>query len=131
MSISRARVLRKNMTEAEKTLGRRLRSRQIAGYKFRRQHPIGRFVVDFACVERKLVIEVDGGQHAEQEAIDVERTAWLEEKGYKVLRFWNNEVLGETDGVLQVIFEEVGPPPQSSPCKGEEEQGSSPCEWED
>ena len=87
-----ARDLRRNPTEAERTLWRHLRQRHVAGRKFRRQHPIGRYVLDFVCLETKLVIELDGGQHADREAEDQGRTAWLEARGYRVLRFWNTEV---------------------------------------
>jgi very-short-patch-repair endonuclease len=95
MAMSRAKQLRKHMTDAERALWRHLRSRQLSGHKFRRQQPIGQYVVDFVCLEKRLVIELDGGQHAEtdQASYDDERTAWLEQNGYRVLRFWNHEVL--------------------------------------
>jgi len=81
-----------------------LRNRQLMGYKFRRQHPIKKFIVDFACLEKLLAIEVDGGQHMERKKEDDERTQFLEIQGYRVLRFWNNQVLKETESVLQVIL---------------------------
>ncbi len=81
-----------------------LRDRRLISYKFRRQHPIGDVVVDFACTEHGLVIEVDGGQHADNPA-DVRRTAWLENQGWKVVRFWNNEVLANTNGVVEAILQ--------------------------
>ncbi|WP_303905497.1 endonuclease domain-containing protein [Thiohalomonas denitrificans] len=99
-----ARQLRRNMTDAERRLWRHLRLRQLAGCKFRRQCPIGRYIVDFVCFEQTLVIELDGGQHAEQTAQDARRDAWLKMQGYQVLRFWNNEVLQETEVVLEVIL---------------------------
>ena len=101
------RNLRRKQTEAEKVLWARLRNRGMAGTKFRRQQPIGSYVVDFVSFERKLIIEIDGGQHNDREAIekDEQRTAWLNEKGYRVLRFWNNEVLMETNGVLEQIIQ--------------------------
>ena len=102
-----ARHLRKNLTDAEQHLWRALRLRQILGVKFRRQHLIGPYIADFVCIERKLIIEVDGGQHAEQIAEDKARTAWLAAQGYRVMRFWNNEVLQNMDGVLEVIRREV------------------------
>ena len=107
-----ARKLRKNMSDAEQLLWRHLRDRQLGGYKFRRQHPIGTFVVDFVCLEKELVIEVDGGQHAKQLEPDVKRSDYLKEKGYRILRFWNNEVLQERESVLSVIlsFLNEGPP---------------------
>ena len=100
----RARMLRKNMTDAERLLWRYLRNRELGGYKFRRQKPIGSYIVDFVCLEKKIVVEVDGGQHAKQVEADEERSEYLEEKGFQVLRFWNNEVLNETESVLSVIF---------------------------
>ncbi|MCD6298084.1 MAG: endonuclease domain-containing protein [Deltaproteobacteria bacterium] len=99
-----ARKLRKNMTDAERLLWRHLRNRQLGEYKFRRQRPIGPYIVDFVCLEKKLVIEVDGGQHAGQVESDAKRSGYLEDKGYKVLRFWNNEVLKETESVLTVVL---------------------------
>ena len=99
-----ARKLRKNMTDAERLLWRHLRNRELGGYKFRRQRPIGPYIIDFVCLEKKLVVEVDGGQHAGQLELDVKRSDYLKEKGYRVLRFWNNEVLKETESVLTVIL---------------------------
>jgi very-short-patch-repair endonuclease len=78
----------------------RLRRKQLDGFRFRRQQPIGRYIVDFFCPDAKFIIEIDGGQHADQEQADAQRTHWLEEKGYRVVRFWNNDVLANTDGVL-------------------------------
>ena len=98
-----SRKLRHEMTDAELKLWRHLRLRQILGAKFRRQHPCGKYIVDFACIEAKLVIEVDGGQHGERNTQDGERTLWLESEGWKVVRFWNNEVLENTQAVLNVI----------------------------
>ena len=102
---SRARQLRKNFTDAEQILWRTVRSRQLGGHKFRRQQPVGRYMVDFVCLEASLVIEVDGGQHAEirQAAYDDERTAWLRQQGFQVLRFWDHEVLRQLEGVKKAI----------------------------
>ena len=104
-----ARELRKNLTDAENELWKHLRYRQISGNKFRRQQPIGKYIVDFACMEKKLIVEVDGGQHNEQVSYDNERTAWLESRGYRVLRFWNNEVLEDveivSDSILRILEE--------------------------
>ena len=99
------RNLRRKQTEAEKMLWTRLRNREMTGKKFRRQQPIGLYVVDFVSFERKLIVEIDGGQHSDTEARekDEQRTAWLNDKGYRVLRFWNNEVLTNTKGVLEQI----------------------------
>ncbi len=99
-----ARKLRKNLTEAEHALWRHLRLRQCGGYKFRRQQPIGNYIVDFVCMEKRLVIEVDGGHHLEQEAYDSERDAWLKKQGFSVVRFWDNQVLQEIDGVREIIM---------------------------
>jgi very-short-patch-repair endonuclease len=98
-----ARQLRDNCTYAEYTLWNRLRNRQLRGFKFRRQAPRGSYVVDFLCAEAKLIVEVDGGRHSETVLKDNERTAYLDSLGYAVLRFWNNEVMNNIDGVLEVI----------------------------
>jgi len=95
------------MTDAEQLLWAKLRRDQIDGLAFRKQVPIGPYVADFACLSLKLVIEVDGGQHNERKAQDDKRTAWLEAQGYRVLRFWNNDVLGNIDGVLEAIQQTV------------------------
>jgi very-short-patch-repair endonuclease len=97
-----ARRLRVNQTDAETVLWNRIRNRQIDGHKFVRQEPIGGYVCDFVCCERLVVIEVDGGQHNES-AADVIRDQRLAEDGYRVLRFWNNDVLGNLEGVLATI----------------------------
>ncbi|HEX9662583.1 MAG TPA: endonuclease domain-containing protein [Candidatus Binatia bacterium] len=94
----RARQLRRNQTDVEKKLWSRLRARQIGGAKFRRQYPIGHFIVDFCCFEGRLVVELDGGQHAEAGALDQRRTEFLVAEGYRVLRFWNNEATENIDG---------------------------------
>ena len=115
-----AKVLRKNFTDTERLLWKYLRSKQMEGYKFRRQEPIGCYIVDFACQEKRLVIEVDGGQHSMDAKKDNERDKWLEGEGYKVLRFWNNEVLANTKGVLEVIKDCLNHPPLTPPLKGGE-----------
>jgi very-short-patch-repair endonuclease len=116
-TISRARQLRRSLTDAERVLWWHLRSRQLAGAKFRRQEPIGRYIADFCCVEHRLIVEVDGGHHADesQQEYDRERTAFLGRCGYRVLRFWNAEVLGELDGVLEMIWEEIVGSPHPDP----------------
>jgi very-short-patch-repair endonuclease len=106
----RARSLRRNQTDVEGKLWSRLRSRQLRSFKFRRQHPIGPFITDFCCFGRRLVVELDGGQHASQTANDQKRTAFLVARGYRVLRFWDNEVMENIDGVLQQIVEALGEP---------------------
>jgi len=100
-----ARELRQKYTDAEKALWMKLRNRQLEGVKFRRQQPIGSYIVDFASFERSLIIEIDGGQHNEDrtKGRDEERTIRLEERGYRIIRFWNNEVLTNPEGVLEKI----------------------------
>ena len=102
IATERARKLRNASTDAESKLWNRLRGRALGGHKFVRQSPIGPFVVDFVCRERRLVVEVDGGQHATS-ARDATRDKWLADRNYRVLRFWNNDVMGNIDGVLQSI----------------------------
>ncbi|MBU6458584.1 MAG: DUF559 domain-containing protein [Bradyrhizobium sp.] len=97
-----ARRLRIDQTDAEKVLWNRIRNRQVDGHKFVRQQPIENYICDFVCRERRLIIEVDGSQHNES-AADAVRDRRLSEGGYRVLRFWNNEVLGNINGVLEVI----------------------------
>ncbi|MGH7890390.1 MAG: endonuclease domain-containing protein [Thermodesulfobacteriota bacterium] len=116
----KARELRKNPTESEQMLWKHLRLRQLGGYKFRRQQPLGPYFVDFVCLEKRLIVEVDGGQHSEQIAYDSERSGWLEAQEFPIVRFWNNEVLKEIEVVKEVIAEALGcrftphlnPPPQ-------------------
>ena len=101
--IDKARTLRKNQTDVEKLLWQHLRNRQLCGYKFRRQFPIAPYIADFACLELKLIIELDGGQHADQISYDNQRRLFLEQRGFKVIRFWNNDVIENTAGVLESI----------------------------
>ena len=107
MDTRSARQLRNNPTDAERRLWQKLQRRQIATAKFRRQQPIGPFIVDFVCFEHRLIVEVDGGQHAEHVPYDEKRCRWLETQGYCVLRFWNNDVLANTKALAQVILEAV------------------------
>ena len=104
----RARELRRFATDAERVLWSHLRNRQLEGCKFRRQVPIDRFIADFACLERRLVIELDGGQHVEQARYDKARTGVLEAAGWTVLRFWNHEVLQNVEGVLVAVIAAIG-----------------------
>jgi very-short-patch-repair endonuclease len=104
---SLAKKLRKSSTDAELRLWLHLKNRSLGGFKFRRQHPMSPYVVDFVCLEQKLIIELDGGQHAEQVARDAERTAFLEAKGYRLIRFWNDDVLKQTDIVLEEILRQL------------------------
>ena len=111
-----ARRLRRAQTDAERRMWMLLRDRRISGVKFRRQHPIGAYVVDFCCAEARLIIEIDGGYHASNRNADATRSRVLEVQGYRVLRFWNNEVLGNTAGVLHRILEALrAPHPALSP----------------
>ncbi|MGK7295012.1 MAG: endonuclease domain-containing protein [Candidatus Wenzhouxiangella sp. M2_3B_020] len=99
----RARTLRNYMTDAEQRLWHRLRRKQICNARFRRQHPIGHYIVDFVCLDRKLIVEVDGGQH-QGSGYDEARDAWLRAQGFEVLRFWNHDVLQRTDEVVEAIW---------------------------
>ena len=100
-----SRRLRKNMTDAERALWRQLRASRLGGWRFRRQVSLGTYIVDFVCHEARLVVEVDGGQHAERNEADARRTAWLTGQRFRVLRFWNNEVLANMEAVTDVIVE--------------------------
>jgi very-short-patch-repair endonuclease len=118
---SRARTLRHDMTDAERRLWYRLRAHRFGGLSFRRQVPIGPYIADFVCFDARLVVEVDGGQHASQSAYDTERDAWLRSQGFVVLRFWNNDVLVNTQAVLEQIAKIVvqsRPPSLTLPRKG-------------
>jgi very-short-patch-repair endonuclease len=129
LMLERARTLRLNQTEAEQRLWYYLRAHRFMGLKFKRQKPIGNYIVDFICLSPKLVIEIDGSQHAEQADYDHCRDTWLREQGFLVLRFWNNEVLNQTEGVLESIRQAIlalspdPSPPTPLPLVGE---GSNP-----
>jgi len=110
MVLARARQLRRPQTPAESVLWARLRERQLGGFKFRRQHPVGRVIVDFYCNACRLAVEVDGDSHAEQAEYDEARTEWLREQGIRVIRFTNRDVLHHLDAVLEKILAE---------CQGE------------
>ena len=103
---NRARDLRRNATDAEALLWSKLRNRQLCSAKFRRQVVIAPYIADFICFDARLIIEVDGGQHSEE--TDASRTAFLETQGFKVIRFWNHEVLTNIEGVLETIHREIG-----------------------
>jgi very-short-patch-repair endonuclease len=124
-TLVKAQGLRHKLTDAERKLWSVLRNRQLSGAKFRRQQPIGPLIADFVCHEHRLIVEADGGQHAENIS-DVRRTAFLESNGYRVLRFWNNEILTNLGEVTQVIASELSTPHPAralrespSPSRGE------------
>ena len=121
-----AKRLRRNQTDVERVLWSRLRDRRLAGWKFKRQVPIDRFIVDFCCADAKLIVELDGGQHDQDNERDANRTKILEAMGYLVLRFWNNDLTQNIDGVLEEILSTVNQhrsePPHPTPLpKGERE----------
>jgi len=122
----RARELRRNATDAERKLWQTIRRRQVEGFRFRRQVPLGPYIVDFACLSARLIVELDGGQHTEDENImkDESRTAWLNGQGFRVIRFWNLDVLKNVEGVWESIaaaLAETATPPSRipSPLAGE------------
>lgn len=110
MADDRVRELRVQSTEADKRLWRMLRAKQLAGYKFRRQEPIGPYIIDFVCYRPRLVIELDGGQHdaTTQRAYDAQRSAWLAAQDFQILRFWNNQLFDNEAGVLHEIRSALG-----------------------
>ncbi len=124
-----ARKLRKDMTDAERWLWYELKARRFAAKKFRRQVPIGDYIVDFVCFEAKLIVELDGGQHAWLMEQDNIRTAWLNSQGFRVMRFWNYQVFEESDAVLETIWNalRVDPSPQPSPTRGEGARQDGPA----
>jgi very-short-patch-repair endonuclease len=125
-AVQRARQLRRASTEAEKRLWRALRAK-LPRFKWRRQTPIGPYVVDFACFAEKLVIELDGGQHASAVGYDEARSRIIEAQGYRVLRFWNNDALSDTDGVLELIAQSfsLGRGEEQRKLRKGEEEGMS------
>ena len=103
----RSRDLRKNLTDAEQKLWQKLRNKQIKDHKFRRQFVLGNYIVDFICLDKRLIVEVDGGQHMDNVDYDLQRDEWLKSQNFNVLRFWNNQVLNEIDSVLEVIVRKL------------------------
>jgi type I restriction enzyme S subunit len=118
-----ARALRSAQTPTEHALWQQLRAKRFGGFKFRRQQPLGRYIVDFVCFEQRLIVELDGGQHADQQNYDAARDAWLQAQGYRVLRFWNNAWHAQQDAVLDAVWcalhDEAPPLPNPSPARGE------------
>ena len=110
VTVKNARRLRRDATDAERRLWTVLRDRRLAGYRFRRQHPVGTFILDFACTRHRLAVEADGSQHANNPRDD-RRTLLLEKQGWRVLRFWNNGILLNTEGVVQTILRALTDPP--------------------
>ena len=102
-----ARALRHNQPDAERKFWEQVRNRRLAGLKFKRQHPIGSYIADFVCIEKRLIVELDGAQHTKQESYDAEREAFLSTKGYRVLRFWNVDVLTNMEGVIATTLLEL------------------------
>jgi very-short-patch-repair endonuclease len=117
-----AKLLRKNLTDAERMLWNQIRARRFLGIKFKRQQPLGKYIVDFISFEVQLAFEIDGGQHIEASDQDAQRDACLASQRFRVLRFWNNEVLENLDGVWMRISEYLSPSPRPSRIKGEEEK---------
>ena len=127
----RARELRRNQTEVERVFWNHVRGRRLSGFKFRRQHPIGPFVADFVCLEQRLIVELDGGQHAENVEEDRKRSRFLESRGYRILRFWNNEVFENMEGVLQTVLSVLNgasPSPRPSPPESGERGNTTTLE---
>ncbi len=119
-TLNHAKSLRTNQTEAEQRLWYHLRAHRFMGLKFKRQKPMGRYVVDFVCMERRLIIELDGGQHAERASYDKIRDEWLRTQGYTVLRFWNNDVMQQLENVLEQIRSTLSPTPLPQAGEGNE-----------
>ncbi|MBS0569884.1 MAG: DUF559 domain-containing protein [Proteobacteria bacterium] len=116
-----AKDMRRDATDAESSIWRQLRAHRFQGWKFKRQQTLGPYIVDFVCFDQKLVIEIDGGQHGDQASYDRDRTRWLEEQGFRVLRFWNNEVAMNLQDVLEAIstaLAQSAPSPQPLSHKG-------------
>ncbi|MSP79168.1 MAG: endonuclease domain-containing protein [Dehalococcoidia bacterium] len=122
MTTAKARSLRRNLTPAERSLWNHLKARQASGFKFRRQEPIGDYIADFVYFEAEPVIEVDGGQHSEQTDYDAARSEWLGSQGFRVLRFWNNEVLQNLEGVQSVIAHALETTPHLNPLPQREKR---------
>ena len=124
--LKNAKKLRSKQTDAEQKLWYHLRAHRFLGLKFKRQKPLGRYIVDFICEEHKLIIELDGGQHADRTAYDTERDKWLGRQGYVVLRFWNNEVMLELEAVREKIRLTLSPDPSPASGRGEQTDPLAP-----
>ena len=124
--LDNAKALRSKQTEAEQRLWYHLRAHRFMGLKFKRQKPMGRYIVDFVCLEHRLIIELDGGQHADQLVYDRHRDAWLRSQGYTVLRFWNNDVMQQLESVLEQIRCTPSPKPSPNPSPASGRGGTRP-----
>jgi 2-isopropylmalate synthase len=122
---NRARQMRKSFTDAEKRLRRFVRGRNFKKFKFRRQHSLGPYIADFVCLEQRVVVEVDGGQHQQQGRYDSKRTADLEAAGFRILRFWDNDVLLRTNNVMEAIYLALTASPHPNPLPANAERGGS------
>ena len=122
---NRARHMRRSFTDAELRLWQLLRGRHLAGFKFRRQHPFGAYIADFICLDKRLVIEVDGSQHQEQTRYDSKRTEDFEAAGYTVLRFWDSDVLLRTNDVMQAVYNALHGTPHPNPLPVRAGRGNS------
>lgn len=131
MSTTRARQLRRDPTPPERHLWAILHSFRQRGYHFRRQYPIGPYYADFACIHAKLIIEADGDSHASQVAYDRERDAFLRARGFRVLRLWNNEIMGNAEGVYEVIAQALAEVPSLTPTPPQKGEGGPDCENSD
>ena len=124
----RARALRQNMTDAERSIWRILRSGQMDGHRFRRQAPFGQYIADFVCHNARLIIEINGGQHERSSPDEAKRTRFLEDQGYRILRFWNNEVLSNLEGVCAIIARELRHHPHPTPPPSRGRNALTMCE---
>jgi very-short-patch-repair endonuclease len=127
VTLQRSRELRRDATDAETKLWYALRARAFGDFKFRRQYPIGKFIADFCCVSKKLIVELDGSQHAEQQGHDQERTSWFEKHGYRVIRFWNFEVAESLADVLDRIEAALDGATAPSPADALRSSATSPA----
>ena len=114
---AKARELRRSETDAQRKLWHFLHDRRLAGHKFRRQYVVGPYIADFACVERRLIVELDGGQHIDRQGYDARRAEFLYARGFSVIRFWDNDALTQTEAVLETVLRELEPSPRPSPRK--------------
>ena len=132
MANESARKLRKNMTDTEQYVWSRIRHKQLGGFRFRRQHPIGSFIGDFICLEQRLILELDGGQHDDRKDYDELRTRYLNECGYRVVRYWNHQIFEDWDWIAEDLFrllsEGATPHPNPPPQGGRGQEAFGNCE---